>query len=109
MGDRDYLRLGDWNARCMRCNKKYKGTELQITWDQLWVCRRCWEPRQPQDFVRGIVEHPTPPFVYNPADTFIFELCSPNAMTAIVDFAVCDCVVVDYISPSFDPTVTSDF
>lgn len=71
MGQADYLRLGDWNARCDRCGKKVKGSELRQMWNGLQVCAEHWEPRQPQDFVRSIQEHPTPPFVRNPPDTVI--------------------------------------
>ena len=71
MGQADYLRLGDWNIRCDRCGKKIKGTEARQTWNNLYVCGPCWEPRHPQDFVRSVVEHPTPPFVRDPPDTLI--------------------------------------
>lgn len=103
-GPNDYLALGDWNARCDRCGKKMKGSQLRLTWQGWWVCPEHWEPRQPQDFVRTIVENPTPPFVRNPADVFI-AVCSPDGMTAIVDYATVDCVIVDYIAPGFDPTI----
>lgn len=71
IGPADYLRPGDWNVRCDRCGKKLKGSEARATWDNLYVCDRCWEPRHPQDFVRAVPEHPTPAFVRNPPDVHI--------------------------------------
>lgn len=68
MGQADYLRVGDWNIRCDRCGKKMKGSEARLTWNNLYTCDSCWEPRHPQDFVRSIVEHPTPAFVRDPPD-----------------------------------------
>ena len=105
MGNADYLRLGDWNARCDRCGRKRKGSELRQQWNGLWVCPEEWEPRQPQDFVKAIKERPTPPFVRNPDDLFIY-VCTPNGRTSIVDYAVADCAIVDYVDPAFDPNVS---
>jgi len=53
MGRADFFKIGDWNALCDRCGFKYKRSDLQYTWDNLLVCDKCWEPRHPQDFVRG--------------------------------------------------------
>lgn len=54
MGRADYYKSGDHNGICDRCGFKYKFSELKRTWDGLWVCDKDWEPRQPQDFVRGV-------------------------------------------------------
>lgn len=54
MGHIGYLKLGDNNATCDRCGRPFKASELSKTWDGLWVCRRDWEPRHPQDFVKGV-------------------------------------------------------
>ena len=107
-GPNDFLDLGNWNARCDRCGRKMKGSDLVETWQGFQVCPEHWEPRQPQDFVRSIQEDPTPPFVRNPAEIFIV-ICTPNGRTAVSDFAVANCAVADYIDPAFDPTVTEVF
>lgn len=93
MGEADYLRLGSWNARCARCGKKKKADELIQQWQGYWVCPEHWEVRQPQDFVRGIEERPTPPWVQNPADIFV-SFCSLEGMTAVAGYAVAGCAVV---------------
>lgn len=51
-----YLKLGTWNAYCDVCAKKYKANQLRLRWDGFMVCKKDWEPRQPQDFLRGIPE-----------------------------------------------------
>lgn len=102
MGSADYLKLGSWNARCDRCGAKRKGDELQKTWDGLWVCPEHWEPRQSQDFVRSVEEHPAPPFVRNPPDVVI-GICGPSGRTSIADISVADCWIAEFIDPAYDP------
>jgi len=53
---RNRLVLGDYNAECDRCRFKYKASELKKEWTGLMVCVHCWEPRHPQDFIRGVKE-----------------------------------------------------
>lgn len=105
MGRADYFALGDWNAICDQCGRKRKGSTLRLQWNGLWVCPEHWEPRQPQDFVKAVPEHPTPPFVRTPTDNFMPVICTINGSASIVDFAVVDCVTIDYIPASFDPSV----
>lgn len=54
MGHADYYKSGTYNGICDRCGKKYKFTQLKLEWDGLYVCDYCWEPRQPQDYVKGV-------------------------------------------------------
>lgn len=63
MGKRDYYEKGDHNAICDRCGQKFKARECDFEWNHLFVCYHCWEPRQSQDFVRGLVDEQTPPIV----------------------------------------------
>lgn len=45
------------NAICDRCGFKKRNYELRKEWTGLLVCRdTCWEPRHPQDFVRGVAD-----------------------------------------------------
>ena len=62
MGKADYLKLGDWNVICDRCGEKYKASKLKKTWDNLYVCSSCWEPRHPQDKIKGIPEDQSTPW-----------------------------------------------
>jgi hypothetical protein len=62
MGDADFLSLGDWNAVCFRCGKKAKASTLRREWEGFYVCESCWEPRHPQEFVRGVQDVQTVPW-----------------------------------------------
>ena len=62
MGNRDYFKLGEWNVICDQCGFKFKGSELRDRWDGAKVCRDCWEPRPPQEFVKGIKEDQSTPY-----------------------------------------------
>jgi len=72
-------RPGTFYRICDRCARKRYAEDTRLTWDNLMVCAdTCWEPRQPQDFVRGV---PDPQTVPNPrprpADVFV----SPGDVT----------------------------
>ena len=63
---------GDFWRICDRCGRKFRQSETRKTWDGLWTCLSCWEPRHPQDFVKGktdkqSVPEPRP----EPEDVFI--------------------------------------
>jgi hypothetical protein len=59
MGRSDYLKLGSHNALCDICGQKFKIEQLFRTWDGYMACRinGCYNPRQPQDFVRGVLDN----------------------------------------------------
>lgn len=72
MGHADFWKPRDPNAICDECGFKYKQSELRRRWDGLMVCKQDWEPRQPQDFVRGVQDQKPLPFTRPEApDTFI--------------------------------------
>lgn len=73
MGHADYYKSGTYNGICDRCGSKFKFSDLKLEWDGLYVCTAngCWEPRQPQDYVKGVrddmsvpVSRPDQPPVY---------------------------------------------
>lgn len=37
---------------CDRCGFDYHSRHIRVQWDGLAVCKGCWEPRHPQDFIR---------------------------------------------------------
>lgn len=72
MGEADYLKLGDHNAQCFECGRKFKAGTLKRHWKGYWVCPEHWEMRQPQDFVRGTTDKQTPSWVQpQPAPVFV--------------------------------------
>ena len=61
MGRADYYKDGAWSAICDECGKKFKFDQLKKRWDGLYVCQRDWEPRHPQDYVKGIRDNMSVP------------------------------------------------
>lgn len=67
MGKSDHLILGQWNALCDRCGFKFKSRQIRMEWTGLRVCagpgtNDCWEPRHPQEFLRGRKDDQAPPW-----------------------------------------------
>lgn len=104
-GPADYLKLGDWNAVCYQCGLKFKASDLIRHWQGYWVCSDCFEPRHPQDFVRGIHDEQTPPWTQPEAEDTFVPVCTPNSITAYPGFAQPGCVIPNYVHPAFDPSI----
>lgn len=56
----DYYKAGSNNVICDQCGKKFKAENLKLQWDGLWTCRRCFDIRNPQDYVRGVTDDTSP-------------------------------------------------
>lgn len=54
-----YYKKGDHNAICDRCGFKDKASKLKQEWTGLYVCKECWEPRHPQEFLKGVKDDPS--------------------------------------------------
>ena len=73
-GHADYLALGDYNAVCYECGRKFKASELKRHWQGYYVCPKHWEPRHPQDFVRAVPDVQTPPWTQPmPEDQYVTD------------------------------------
>src|ERR1700674_748906 len=90
-GRADFLRLGDWNARCSICGAKRKASELVQNWMGQYRCPEHNEPRQPQDFVRGVQDVQTVPWVQRPGDIDV-QVCTFNGSSAIPSYAIPGCM-----------------
>ena len=99
MGRSDFWSSGDYNAICDRCGFKFKFSELKKEWDGLYVCTAngCWEPRQPQDFVRGVNDHQSVPVSRpeNP-DVFIGPACDVQTVQAVAGWGTPGCMIAGY-------------
>lgn len=102
MSYRPIYARGDWNAICDICGREYKASQLQKRWDSFMTCHDCFEPRQPQDFVRGVADFQAPPYTRPENQDSFIGVCTPDGMSCIIDYAVVDCCVVDYIALWFD-------
>lgn len=83
-GRAGYLALGDWNAICFECGRKFKSTMLKRHWQGYYVCPEHWEPRHPQDFVRGIPDVQTPPWTQTPPRPNFVVIGGPQPPTNLV-------------------------
>lgn len=101
-GRADFYAPGDWNAVCYRCGRKFKASTLIREWQGFYVCTTCHEPRHPQDFVRGIADNPTPPWVQPQPENSFVTVCSIPGISCKVDLAVVTCCIVGYVPPSLD-------
>jgi len=54
MGQADYYLHGDWNFICDVCGFKFKASEGRRRWDGVYVCKKDYESRHPQEKRRGI-------------------------------------------------------
>lgn len=88
MGRADYLVLGDWNVVCYQCGFKAKASQMEKNWQGFYVHPEHNEPRQEQDFVRGVPDNQTPPWV-QPMPTAIYTYTN-----VVIGFG-------DGITPSF--------
>lgn len=86
-----HLILGQWNCVCDRCGFEYKSPELRKDWQGLMVCKACYEPRHPQDFIRIKPERGAPPWVRpEPPDTFV-NICYIWQQSSYVGLATVGC------------------
>jgi len=85
-GMADYWAPGDWNAACSLCGRKRKFTYLERNWQGMYRCPEHNEPRQPQDFVRGIPDKMGVPYSLFEEQTFTST--TPGFSARVVPSAV---------------------
>jgi hypothetical protein len=76
---------GDWKALCDQCGRQVKASDLRQRWDGLKVDDRCWEPRQPQDFVRGVPDYQAPPFTRPEPEWLFVDIVQQNDNLKVVN------------------------
>jgi hypothetical protein len=84
---RDEYEHGQFNVICPRCGFKYKARHLRMEWSGIRVCygaetNGCWEPRHPQDFVKGKPDRQAPPWVAPEAPDEFIEADDPDNLGA---------------------------
>ena len=48
------LLIGGYNTECDECSFKFKNVDLKKDWRGFYLCHDCYQPRHPQDFLKGI-------------------------------------------------------
>lgn len=98
-GPSDRAVLGDNNAICQICGRKYKASQLRKRWDGFLACKDDWHPRQPQDFVRGVKENQLAPIISaETADTFV-PYCDLQSSSSVSGTSTPGCWVVGKPAP----------
>jgi hypothetical protein len=95
---RNHLQLGNWNALCDSCGRKFKASQLQRRWDGLMVCAEDYEVRHSMDFLRVQKEKITVEFSrpYPTTDTFVGYSCSIRESNGKADVGAADCARVEW-------------
>ena len=81
---------GDYWGNCDRCSFTVRVSSLSEEWNGLVVCNECFEPRHPQDLVKGVKDDTSPRNFIRPDDTGEAEACS---RLAIAGSAIAGCAV----------------
>lgn len=100
---------GDYWMICDRCGFKYRQSQMKKEWTGSIVCTDCWEPRHPQEFVRGRKDTIAPPADWvrpevSDADlTFVSGMCTTRSARA--GEAIAGCAITSF-APHDVPTGT---
>jgi hypothetical protein len=91
---------GTWKVVCDRCGFWFHSDELRKEWQGLMTCNSCWEPRHPQDFVRGVPDHTAPPWtrpepedVFREVDYVLPLSCTIAGTSGVSGIAVAGCAI----------------
>lgn len=106
------LALGCWNVLCDVCGFKFKNVDLLKRWDGLMVCKACWEPRHPQDFIRAIPDMQKVPWTRPEAtNQFVADttLCTIETMSAVPGVGTPGCIVPGFTPDLENPTYPGTF
>jgi len=93
----NWLKLGDYNAICDSCGRKFKASTMRKRWDGMFVCKEDFEYKHPQLSlkVRGDKQYVPIPRPETTTDTFIF-FCTIWTSSAYADMGTADCMKADY-------------
>ncbi len=107
----NWLKLGDYNAICDSCGRKFKASTMRKRWDGLFVCHEDFEYKHPQLSlkVQGDKQQVPIPRPEPIADTFL-AFCDLWTSSPMADFGVADCsqtggitsipILIDVFSPT---------
>lgn len=101
-GPRDYYAWGQWNVHCSMCGRKLKSDEVEKNWMGQYRCPEHNEPRQAQDFVRGVPDDGSVPFAQLPTIQPRI-VCTLNGTSAIPGYSIPGCMTPG--RTNIDPTL----
>ncbi len=88
--------LGECNAICDMCGRRFKASELRENWKGLRVCPEDWEPRHAADFFRLPGEKIAVPYARSDdkPEKFSAPGCTAVTRQAVVGIGVVGCAIV---------------
>lgn len=82
-----------WKAICDRCGFEFYSFQLQKEWTGLMVCKECFSPRHPQDFVKAKTDKQTPPWTRPAPEDVFTDLCYIDGSSCYAGLAVAGCMI----------------
>ena len=91
----NWLKLGDYNAVCDSCGRKFKASTMRKRWDGMFVCKEDFEPKHPQLSlkVRSDKQQVPIPRPEPVQDTFL-PYCDIWTSSPMAGFGTADCAYV---------------
>ena len=87
---------GNHWVECQVCGFDYRHDVMKLRWDNLIVCPKDYETRQPQDFVRAREDKITPDGLINPpAEIVQQETGDPTTVSIVPDATSCFGLLTD--------------
>ena len=82
-------RPGDYKVKCDKCGMTRYASECRLNWKDQLVCGSCFEPRHPQDSVKGIPDDQSVPIgrpdqPQTMGQTTVATAGTRNAMTIVL-------------------------
>lgn len=90
-----------WNAICDVCGFEFKSNELKKDWRGLMVCKKDFELRHPQDFIKVRPEKVSVEWTRpEPTDEYVNEaMCTLEGSQSTCDVGVAGCSICNYSTP----------
>ena len=96
---------GDHWVRCDVCDLVYRNKDMMQRWDNAVVCKQDYEPRHPQDLIRGVKDDVSPKGFIRPDSVTEKNLCTTSI--AVSGLAITGCAVAGRGLDNFVPTPVS--
>lgn len=91
---KNWLKLGDWNAVCDSCGRKFKASSMHKRWDGLFVCKEDYEPRHPQLSLRVRGDKQTVPILRpEPTQDVFINACNIVNSQGISGISISGCAI----------------
>jgi len=95
----NWLKLGDYNAICASCGRKFKASTMLKRWDGLFVCKADYEVKHPQLSLRVHGDKQTVPIPRPDSVTDVFiNYCDIINSQGIAGIGISGCMVAGKVA-----------